>query len=54
MLWRAFGAGRGRLRRSSASGHGVPAPSRLGLWLAAGAVLALSVAAVLLALHPWR
>lgn len=53
MLWRAFGAGR---RRGGSPGVGPigRGPSRLGLWLAAAAVLALSVLAVLLALHRLR
>ena len=53
MLWRAFGAGR-RRGGSSAAGSVSRGPSRLGLWMAAGAVLALAAAALLIALHPWR
>jgi hypothetical protein len=52
MLWRAFGrAGR---RRQSAHGQVARGPSRLGLWLAAAAVLALCIVAALFALRDWR
>jgi hypothetical protein len=53
ILWRAFGAG-GRTRRHSGSGWSARGPSRLALWVAAAAVLALFVVAALLALRTWR
>jgi hypothetical protein len=51
MLWRAFGAGR---RRRSGAGPVPRGPSRLGLWAAAAAVLALCIVAALLAVRNWR
>lgn len=50
MLWRAFGGGRWRESGAGPLGHG---PPRLGLWLAAAAVLALCLVAALLALRAW-
>ena len=52
-LWRAFGAG-GRTRRHSGSGWSARGPSRVALWVAVAAVLALCVVAALLALRAWR
>jgi hypothetical protein len=49
-LWRAFGGGRRRGSNAGPVGHG---PPRLGLWLAAAAVLALCLVAALLALRAW-
>ena len=51
MLWRAFGAGR---RRRSGVGLAARGPSRLALWVAVAAVLALCLVAALLALRTWR